>query len=93
MEGYKLNIVRSGAIMAIYVFVVIILYMVLSSPFEDIMGSYDNINSTASDSHIEHGSSISRTVFDMIFAGLVIVPLVWFAFMCFYREPDWRDRF
>jgi len=79
--------------MAIYVFIVIVIYIVLSSPFDDIMTDFDNLNNTNSDSEVEHGSSWGRTVFDMIFGMLVLVPLVWFAFWCFHREPDWRDRF
>jgi len=87
------SIVRNGSIMAIYVFIVIVIYMVLSSPFDDIMTGFEDINNTNSDSEVEQGSNWGRTVFDLIFAILVLVPLVWFVFWCFHREPDWRDRF
>jgi hypothetical protein len=31
-------------------------------------------------------------VFNMIFAGLGIVPMLWFIVMVFKTEPDWRYR-
>jgi len=85
--------VQNGAIMAVYVFIVVILYMVLSTPFNSIIGDFEDLNMSNSDSEVEAGSSQVGTVFNMVFAGLVLVPLIWFVFWCFHREPDWRDRF
>jgi len=87
-----LNILRAGVILMTYLFVIITIYIFLSSPFDDIMTNFENIDLAASDSHIESTSGIGRTVFDMIFAVLGLVPVVWFIFWCFSREPDWRMR-
>lgn len=86
-----MNLIRDGAMMAIYVLIVIVIYIVLSSPFADIMGDFEDINSSSSDSHIESGVSTATTVFDMIFAAFVIIPLFWFIVRVFMREPDWRQ--
>ena len=84
------DIVRSGGILIIYLFIITILYIFLSSPFDDIMTDFEDINSTASDSQVESASSLGRTVFNMIFAGLGIVPIAWFIVEVFKTEPDWR---
>jgi amino acid transporter len=86
-----MNIIRSGAIMAVYVFIVIILYMVISSPFDDIMTSFSDLDLANSDAEVESGISYGRIVFDIIFALAVLIPIIWFIFMCFSREPDWRE--
>ena len=87
-----MNILRAGVILMVYLFVIITIYIFLSSPVDDIMSTFEDINLTASDSHIESNAGIGRTVFDMIFAVLGLVPVVWFVFWCFSREPDWRMR-
>ena len=44
------------------------------------------------DAEIEQSGTVLRTVFNMSFAGLLIVPILWFIYFAFYREPDWRFR-
>ena len=85
-----MDIMRRGVILAVYCFVIIIAYMAISGPFEDFMGSFENINSSASDSYVESSVSTGRIVFDMFFAILLIGPVVWFIFDSLRREPDWR---
>ena len=87
-----MNLVRSGIILAVYLFVLIIAYLVISSPFDDIMNDFDNLNLTNSDGSVERGTGYGRTVFDIIFAVLAIIPIIWFIVLCFSREPDWRFR-
>jgi len=91
VEDSKLNLIRDGVIMAVYVFIVIAFYIVISSPFADIMSDFEGINGTGSDSHVERGVSSASIVFDMVFAAFVIIPLFWFMVRVFMREPDWRQ--
>jgi hypothetical protein len=87
-----MDIVHSGIIMAVYLFIIIALYIFLSSPFDSMMTSFEDIDSSASDAKVESASVVGRTVFNMIFAGLGIVPMLWFIIMVFRTEPDWRYR-
>ena len=87
-----MDIIRNGIIMAVYLFVIIALFLFLSSPFDDLMTNFEDIDSTGSDSHVEDASGYGRTVFNMIFAGLAIVPIIWFIAWVFRTEPDWRYR-
>jgi hypothetical protein len=84
------NIVLGGVILAVYCFMVITAYIFISGPFEDVITSFENVNSTASDSYVGGGASTVRTVFDLVFAGMVLVPVIWFVYWVFSREPDWR---
>ena len=86
------DIVRNGVIMAVYVFVIFVAYIVLSDPFETLMTSFEDLNTTGSDAEVEAGTGTGRTVFNMTFAGFIIVPVIWFVVWIFIREPDWRYR-
>ena len=85
-----MDIMRSGIILIVYLFGITTLYLFLSSPFDDMVSNFENINQSASDTYVEETSSIVRIVFDMMFAGFAIVPIVWFIIEVFKREPDWR---
>jgi len=83
------GLIRDGIIMAVYLFIIITIYIVLSSPFDDFISEFEDVNLTASDAHIETGGGYSRTVFDMVFAGFGLAPLFWFAVRMLRRDPKW----
>jgi len=84
-----MEIMKVGVIAIIYYFIIIILYITLSSPFDDMMTSFEDLDLTASDSEIESTSALARTVYDMCFAGLALVPALWMAVYLLRREPHW----
>lgn len=86
------DIVRAGIIMTVYLAVLIMVFIFISSPFETLVTSFDDINGTASDDKVEKQGETSRTIFNMIFAGLALVPSIYFVIWVFSREPDWRYR-
>jgi len=86
------DIARAGVIMIVYLFLITVMYIFISSPFDDFMTSFENLNNTASDSQVESSTGYGRTVFDIIFGGLAIVPVLYFIVWVFKREPDWGYR-
>ena len=86
------DIVRGGIILIVYTFIMIIIYLVISGVFDDFVTSFEDVNLTNSDAEIEQSGGVLRTVFNMSFAGLVIIPALWFIYLAFYREPDRRFR-
>jgi hypothetical protein len=84
------DIVRSGTILIVYLFIIIALYIFISGPFDTLVTTFEGLNMTASDTYVEASSSLGRTVFDLIFAGLAVVPIAWFIVDIFRTEPDWR---
>jgi len=85
-----MDIIRGGVIMGVYLFIIIATYIFLSGPFDDMMTSFENLNLTNSDTEVESASTWGRLTFNIIFAGLAVVPLLWFIVWVFHREPDWR---
>jgi len=84
-----MDIVRNGIIMIIYLCIIFIIYMVLSTPFDTVMSGLD---SGANMSQVTSGVTTGKFVFNMMFAGLAIAPVLWFIAWSFWREPDWRER-
>jgi hypothetical protein len=86
------GIVIRGVLLIVYTFIVITIYIVASSPFEEIVSGMEDINMTASDAHIESSGVYVRLAFNLCFALAVIIPSLWFIVWVFHREPDWRYR-
>lgn len=85
------DIIRNGVLLIVYLFIIFVIWIVLSSPFETMMDSFDNINGTY-DAEVEAGTSNNRTVFNIFFGGLAIAGILWFVVWIFRREPDWGFR-
>jgi len=86
-----LNIGKAGVLMLTYLFLVFIAWVVLSTPFESLVAGFEGLGGLAGD-ELDSQISRSRTVFNMFFAGMGVVPLVWFLIWIMRREPDWRFR-
>ena len=86
------NIIRDGIILIVYEFIIILLYIVLSNP---VALTLDAIVSAATASGISITSYYNeiKTVFSICFAMLGLIPLVWFVFRMWAREPDWGYRY
>lgn len=87
-----MDIVRNGVLLIVYLFVIIIMFIILSGVFEDMVTSVEDVNLTASDARVEVQGGYVRTVFNMVFALFALVPIIWFIAWAFHREPDWRFR-
>ena len=87
-----MDIVRSGIILIVYTLMMMVIYLIISGVFEDFVTSFEDVNLTNSDAEIEQSGGVIRTVLNLSFAGLVVIPILWFIYWAFYREPDWRLR-
>ena len=87
------NIIRDGIILIVYEFTIVIMYIFLSDPVAHVLGA---INDAAVASGVTQSTSIYneiKIVFSIVFAGLGLIPIVWFIFRMFSREPDWGYRY
>jgi len=82
-----MNIVINGALMAFYLFIIVTCYIFLSGPFNDMVSSFETSDVGSSGPKVDEASGIARTVFNMIFACLILAPIVWFIVWCFRKEP------
>ena len=81
------DIIRNGVIMLVIEFTILMLYVFISSPFDTMMTSFEDINGTT-DAKVEDGTALNRTVFNMMFAGFMCIAPIWFMLWIFRREPD-----
>jgi len=86
-----MNIGKAGVIMLTYLFIVFIAWMLLSTPFEETISGFEGLGGEAGD-EMDTQISRSRTVFNVFFGGMAIVPIIWFLIWIMRREPDWRFR-
>ena len=86
-----MNPIRDGVILAVYELVVIICYIVLSSPFVTLVSAIASAD--VSMTQLQVGANTANTVFLMVCAIAGLIPLVWFIFRVFSREPDWGYRY
>ena len=81
------DIIQDSIIMLISLFIIIVLYLFTSSPFDTII---TNIDTAANETHTSYTISLMKTVFNMFFAGLALTPIIWFILRVMRREPNWR---
>jgi len=87
-----LQIVKAGAILIIYLFIVLIAFFTISTPFDEIMSGVEDADTGAAEPYIAEHSGWYRILFNMFFAMFGIAPMVWFVVWVFHREPDWGYR-
>ena len=76
----------------VYFFILFISYMIISTPFEEVISGFDEADAGVASDEIDTQVSNSRTAFNMAFGLAAIVPGIWFIVWVFHREPDWRYR-
>jgi len=84
------NIIRDGVIMLVILAVIFMLWLILSSPFNTVVSSLEDVNMTKSDTRVEETTGWVRSAWDIFFAGLGSIPIIWFIMRMMQREPDWR---
>jgi len=87
------NIIRDGIILMVYEFTIVILYIVLSDPIASVLSAIANAAIASGVTQITSYYNEIKTVFTIVFAGLGLIPIVWFIFRMFSREPDWGYRY
>ena len=86
------GLILRGILLITYTFIVITIYIVVSSPFEEVISGMEDINMTDSDAAIESSGKYVRLAFDLSFALAILIPSLWFIVWVFHREPDWGYR-
>lgn len=87
-----MDIIKAGMVLIVYLFIILITFFALSTPFNEFLDGMDDADTGAADPYIAVHIPWYRTVFNMFFAGMGIAPIVWFVVWTFQREPDWGYR-
>jgi len=83
-----MDIIRDGIILAVYLFIISLLYIFTSTPFTTIISEFMMLDA-ASHAVTQRTMDAVGTVYLMMFVMLGGIPIVWFIMRVFQREPDW----
>jgi len=86
-----MNPIRDGVILAVYELIIIIIYIVISSPFVSMVNAIAGAD--VGMAQLQTSANTAKVVFAMACAIAGLIPLVWFIFRVFSREPDWGYRY
>lgn len=84
-----MDFVRATVMYLVAMFIVIVVYIVSSGPFENIIAGIEGSSSLPD---VASTGILVRSAFVMAFALAGIVPTAWFLFWIYHREPDWGYR-
>ena len=87
-----MNIITNGVLYIAYMAILFICYLVLSTPFANVVSGIENTNITGVDGHVDATGAMIRLAFDFSFALAGLIPTIWFIAWVMHREPDWRYR-
>ena len=83
------SIIKTGAILIISTFIIIVFFFIISTPVTEILSGFDNADvSEAEDEMNEYLPNI-ETAFWLGMSIAIITPAVIFVLWVFHREPDW----
>ena len=87
MEDTINNIVHAGVVFAVYLFIMVILYFLLSAPIDAIMNGISSVPlGEASDEMAQHSPNMNWAI-KAAFACGVATPITWFVMWLFSKEP------
>lgn len=82
------NIIHAGVTFVVYLFIMVVLYFALSTPVDSIMDALLNVPlGEATDEMALYNPNISWAL-KLVFAIGISIPVTWFIFWVFSREPD-----
>jgi len=87
------DIVRDGAVMAISEFIIILLFLVLYGPAQDIITGLFLTAYSVGVTEAANYVTLIETVLILSFLLLGFVPVIWFVVRMMSREPDWGYRY
>lgn len=73
-------------------FMIMVLYFVISTPLESMFGSFDDADSGDATDEMNTFLPNIRNAMNMAFAIAIVTPPVVFILWIFYREPEWTYR-
>jgi hypothetical protein len=85
------SLTKAGVILVVYLFVVLITYFALSGPINALYDAFQGANWAAAESHKVAYMALIRQTTLIVFAVFISIPITWFFFWVFHREPAYVD--
>ena len=90
--GEVRSLTKAGVVLLVYLFIVLLTYFALSGPVNAIYGAFDSTNwGTGAESHHASYMALIRQATTVFFAIFISIPIVWFFFWVFHREPSYQE--
>jgi hypothetical protein len=87
------NIIRDGVILVVFEFIIILLWVTLSSPMAAVINSLINSGTSMGITQMTYYGGLVNHAVDIVFLLMGLTPLIWFFFRAYQREPDWGYRY
>jgi len=87
------DIIRDGVILGVYEFIVIISWIVVSSPMSSMIGALTNAGVSMGVTQMTFYQGLVNHVFDICMVLMALIPIIWFVVRMWSREPDWGYRY
>ena len=85
------SLTKAGVVLVTYLFVVLVIYFALSVPINTIFDGFDAADFAMAEDEKDTYLPIIRNALTIFFAILLSIPIVWFFFWVFHREPAYQD--
>jgi hypothetical protein len=90
-QGEVRSLTKAGVVLAVYLFIVLLVYFALSGPVNALFNAFDSTNWGAAESQHASYMSLIRQAMTVFFAIFISIPIVWFFFWVFHREPAYIE--
>ena len=86
------NIIQDGIMLIASEFVILLTYIVISSPVASMIISITSAGTSMGVTQMAHEQMLVDSVFSICMLILALVPVIWFVFRMYQRNPDWGYR-
>jgi hypothetical protein len=90
-QGEVRSLTKAGVVLLVYLALVLIVYFALSGPVNALFNAFDSTNWGAAESQHASYMSLIRQAMTVFFAIFISIPIVWFFFWVFHREPAYIE--
>lgn len=87
------DVVRDGALLIISEFVIVLIYIVISSPIATVIASLVDAGTASGVTEMTYYHGLVNTVMTICFILAGFIPIIWFILRMMSREPDWGYRY
>lgn len=81
------SISKAGAVFVVYLFIVVAAYFLLSAPVDLIFDAFASADAAQASDELSTFIPQFRTALQIFFALFLALPVTWFVFWVFHREP------
>lgn len=85
------SLTKAGVVFLVALFICIIIFLLISGPVNMMYDAFEAGSWSQAESQKSGYMAIIRTVTTIFFAILLTIPVVWFFFWVFHREPVYMD--